>query len=66
MQKPLQQNLNEDVCIVCNVRRSAGIHIWGQFICDVCERNIVKTEVSDEKYYYYIQKLKKIWLEATS
>jgi hypothetical protein len=53
-------------CIVCEEPREKGLIICGQFICADCERAIVSTDVSDERYQYYIQCMKKIWFAATS
>jgi hypothetical protein len=62
----VHQTVCGEECIVCNQRKVAGIHIWGQFICQTCERQIVNTDVTDEKYPFYIERLKRIWLDATS
>jgi hypothetical protein len=53
-------------CIVCNERKQDGIRIWNQFICLSCEREIVQTDVDDDRYAYYIERMKRIWLEAIS
>ncbi|CAM3965065.1 sigma factor G inhibitor Gin [Alicyclobacillus pomorum] len=53
-------------CIVCNEHKPAGIFICGQFLCADCERDIVATDVSDLRYRYYIDCMKKIWLAAIS
>jgi hypothetical protein len=53
-------------CIICGQVRDRGIHICGEFICESCEREIVKTDVTDEKYRYYIECMKRIWLAAMS
>jgi hypothetical protein len=51
-------------CIVCYEQKEAGIRIMTQFLCHECEREMVKTPVEDEKYLYYIDRMKRIWLEA--
>ncbi len=53
-------------CIVCNEPKPRGITIFGQFICDRCEQEIVNTEVSDERYRFFIERMKRIWLAALS
>jgi len=53
-------------CMVCCEQKAEGIHILTQFLCHECEREIVKTDVEDEKYAYYIDRMKRIWLEAIS
>lgn len=53
-------------CIVCGESKEAGIRIFSQFLCAECEREIVKSDVQDEKYPYYIDRMKQIWLEMIS
>lgn len=53
-------------CIVCERAEPNGIRIFGQFICQQCEQNIVHTDVCDELYPHYIECMKRIWLAATS
>lgn len=53
-------------CIVCQQEKVTGIHICGQFLCADCERDIVVTDVGDQRYQYYIERMKQIWLAATS
>ncbi|BCJ87442.1 sigma factor G inhibitor Gin [Effusibacillus dendaii] len=53
-------------CIVCSKPSAEGIRIWNQFVCVSCERDIVKTEVEDAKYNFYIERMKKIWLDQIS
>ena len=62
------EHLNETggTCVVCGEEKAAGIRIVAQFLCSDCEREIVHTEVEDEKYPYYIERMKRIWLEAIS
>lgn len=50
-------------CVMCGERKEEGIVIHSGFICDQCEAEIVKTEVTDAKYQYIIQKLKSLWLK---
>lgn len=50
-------------CIVCGEERSAGIAICEQFICQSCEQEMVKTDVRDEKYPFFIRQMKQIWFK---
>jgi len=52
-------------CLVCGEGKEQGIRIFSQFLCHECEREIVKTEVEDEQYGYYIERMKQIWMEVT-
>ncbi|MCL6637268.1 MAG: sigma factor G inhibitor Gin [Alicyclobacillus sp.] len=56
----------QPVCIVCQQPKTAGIHICGQFLCSDCEQAIVTTDVSDARYRYYVDCMKRIWLNASS
>lgn len=62
----MQERHIDNVCIVCKQPKSEGIRIWEQFVCVQCEREIVSTEVEDEKYSFYIERMKKIWLDMIS
>lgn len=48
-------------CIICERSRTEGIQICGQFICVDCEAEMVRTDVKDEKYPYFITQMKRIW-----
>ncbi|MET3291283.1 sigma factor G inhibitor Gin [Brevibacillus fluminis] len=50
-------------CIVCGEARSAGIAICDQFICQACEQEMVKTDVDDAKYPFFIRQMKQIWFK---
>lgn len=54
---------HEQQCIVCATKSELGIRIWNQFICQRCEGEMVETDVSDAKYPFFIQQMKKIWLK---
>lgn len=45
-------------CVICEEEKTQGIHLYTLFICTTCEYNIIHTEVREEKYRYYVQKLK--------
>lgn len=49
-----------DVCGICEEEKEKGIYLYRMFICDDCERNMIHTEPREEKYQYYLQKLKNI------
>ena len=51
-------------CIVCQQPRAQGIHIFGQFLCAQCEQEIVHTDVTDARYAYYVECMKRIWAAA--
>lgn len=45
-------------CVICEEEKVEGIHLYTLFICTLCEYNIIHTEVREEKYRYYVEKLK--------
>ena len=57
-----EENVNEPgLCIICEKKSAEGIHICGQFICDACETELVRTDVLDEKYPFFISQMKRVW-----
>jgi hypothetical protein len=53
------------VCVVCEQTPAKGIAggmvVSGQFLCDKCEQEIVKTQVGDSRYGLIKEKIKKLW-----
>lgn len=47
-------------CGICEEMKQGGINIYRFFICSECERNMIHTEPREEKYAYYLSKLKNI------
>jgi len=45
-------------CGICEEEKEEGIVLYKLFICDECEKNMIHTEPREEKYNYYLQKLK--------
>lgn len=45
-------------CGICEEWKKAGIHLYRLFICSECEYNMIHTEPREEKYEYYLKKLK--------
>jgi hypothetical protein len=56
----MNEGHNLERCSVCEQKKEAGIHICDIYICETCEREIVSSNVSDEFYRYYLQKLRKL------
>jgi len=48
-------------CIICDRPSSEGIHICGRLICESCEAEMVRTDVLDEKYPFFITQMKRVW-----
>lgn len=53
-------------CIICGKEQTNGLFIYESFVCQACEREMVRTNVEDEKYQLFITKLKKIWLRQNA
>ncbi|HDR7795042.1 TPA: sigma factor G inhibitor Gin [Bacillus luti] len=49
-----------EICIVCETKREEGIHVYNNFICYECEKDMVNTETNDPKYIYYLKQLRKL------
>lgn len=47
-------------CIVCGQPKEQGIHIVNEFICLDCESEMVQTKVEDEKYPFFVHRLRQI------
>ncbi len=49
-----------ETCVICEQKKSQGIHLYTSFICTQCEKKIISTETNDPQYKFYIKQLKKI------
>lgn len=47
-------------CGICEDKKETGIRLYNFFICSECEYNIIHTEPREEKYNYYLHKLKNV------
>lgn len=56
-----QSNGTGEVCIICGSTGKDGIRVISEFICEECEMEIVRTDVQDAKYPFFIHQLKRIW-----
>ncbi|RBW67617.1 sigma factor G inhibitor Gin [Bacillus taeanensis] len=56
----------EKTCLICEEKKEKGIHIFNQFICEPCEREMIATETSDQHYHYYLKQLGKLKLSLRS
>lgn len=57
------ENESLRICIVCGTGKRDGIMIFDEFICEPCELEIVRTDVKDERYPFFIKQMKQIWLK---
>jgi len=51
------------ICVMCGHKEKQGITINSGFICADCEYEIVHTNVEDEKYPIFIERMKGLWLK---
>jgi hypothetical protein len=49
-----------EFCIICENKKTTGIHLLESFICMDCEKKITSIDTAHSDYSYYIEKLKKI------
>jgi hypothetical protein len=47
-------------CIICGQTKENGIIIISEFICEDCEHEMVRTDVMDAKYPFFILRMKQI------
>lgn len=53
-------------CIICNHMKQDGIMICSEFICMDCESEMVRTDVMDMKYPFFVQQMKQIWMSKNA
>lgn len=61
-----RQESSERLCIVCGQAKTNGLCIIDEFICDTCENEMVRTNVQDAKYPFFIHQLKRLWVEKNA
>lgn len=59
-------NTTEQCCTICGESSSAGLHIVRSFICSSCEQEIVKIDVKDERYPFFVSRMKTIFYEPNA
>jgi len=53
-------------CVICDEQKEKGIYLYTTFICSSCEHNLIHTEPREQKYNYYVKKLKHLDQSTTS
>lgn len=56
---------NGIACMICELIKIEGIRICDQFICEDCESEMVRTDVKDHKYPFYVHQMKRIWYKSS-
>ncbi|MBO9131278.1 sigma factor G inhibitor Gin [Bacillus sp. 165] len=54
------------LCVICEQEKQEGIHVYNSFMCNDCEREIVKTNTDSPRYLFYLQQMKKINLPTVN
>lgn len=60
------EEIRNQRCIICGLEKDSGITIISEFICESCEAEMVRTDVKDEKYPFFIHQLKQIWVQKNA
>ena len=47
-------------CIICELEKHKGFHLYSSFICIDCENDIVMTDTDNHLYKFYIKQLGKV------
>lgn len=56
----------QETCIICGQSKQEGIFIISEFICQSCEEEMVRTDVRDEKYPFFIHQMRQIWYKKNA
>ncbi|MCY0869143.1 MAG: sigma factor G inhibitor Gin [Firmicutes bacterium] len=48
-------------CLICGREQAQGMHIFSHLICAQCEAQIVSTDVDDEMYRVFVERLRTLW-----
>jgi len=51
----------QNQCIICNQIKPEGIRICSEFICADCETEMINTDVTDDKYPFFVSQMKQVW-----
>lgn len=57
----MEEEIKLHKCIICEQEKSLGIMICSEFLCEDCETEMVRTDVVDAKYPFFIHQMNKIW-----
>ncbi|GKU85044.1 sigma factor G inhibitor Gin [Niallia sp. NCCP-28] len=59
-QKKVKPYSDTEICLICEKQKPLGIHLYHSFICLDCEMDIINTKTSDQKYQFYVRRLKQV------
>ncbi|WML46436.1 sigma factor G inhibitor Gin [Neobacillus sp. PS3-40] len=49
-----------ETCVICEQLKPNGIHLYTSFICEKCEKDIIRAKTNDPRYKFYLKQLKKV------
>ncbi|WP_246945980.1 sigma factor G inhibitor Gin [Bacillus pinisoli] len=56
---PKRDSIGE-TCVVCEIPKDKGIHLYTSFICTDCETDMIQTETNHPNYKFYLKQLRKV------
>lgn len=51
---------DKKICGICGEQKEIGIHLYTLFICSPCEQEMIHTDPSDQRYRYFLKKLRAV------
>lgn len=60
------RNTTDQICMICERKSEVGIHLVSSFICCNCEQEMVATDVMDERYPFFVARMKQIFYEKNA
>jgi len=48
-------------CLICGTEQTHGMRIFSHFICAECEARIVSTDVDEELYRVFVERMRRLW-----
>lgn len=58
------KSVQDKSCVICEQEKPEGIAIYEKWLCLSCELEIVKTDMKDPKYPFFIQQMRQIWYKG--
>lgn len=59
----MEEQQTATACLICGQEKTEGIQILYGFICDECEAEIVRTDVRDAKYSFFVAQMKQLFFK---
>jgi hypothetical protein len=49
-----------ETCVICEIQKNDGIHLYTSFICTDCENEMIHTQTSHPNYKFFLQQMRKV------